>query len=155
VINHRKQRAQRPAPLDTLFDVPDTGGRMDTAEGLLRELEPMLKKSLLKACDALDAADCRLLLWRFDEGLQLGEIARRLGVHQSTVTRRIERICEAIKRSASDSLASQSRMSMASVAECLQHVGSGEFPDCEVMGAIRRRAEGLRMGHKPVPAGYR
>ena len=33
-----------------------------------------------------------ILLWRFDDELQLGDIAVLLGVHQSTITRTVERI---------------------------------------------------------------
>jgi RNA polymerase sigma-70 factor (ECF subfamily) len=139
-INYRKKRAQSAAPLDASFDLPDDKVESGDARSSQQQMEPFLKNSLLAACESLDAADCRLLVWRFEEGLQLGEIARRLGVHQSTVTRRIDRICECIRRSATESLAATCRMSRAGITECLQNAGSGGFADLEMLRAIRRRA---------------
>src|SRR5262249_26238111 len=38
-----------------------------------------------------------IVLLRYDQGLQLGEIARLFSVHQSTITRQLDRIIERLR----------------------------------------------------------
>src|SRR5262249_6215792 len=146
VINHRKKTAKGAAHIDPSFDLADDQSRWEPGASFSREFEPVLNRALRMVCQSLDSADCRRLVWRFDEGLALGEIARRAGVHQSTVTRRIDRICERIRDAAAATLASQRHISQAQVEEYLRYAGSGEFPGSEVMAVLRQRAaqtEGL------------
>jgi len=113
-----------------------------------RRFGPVLGRSLLAACDCLDETDSLLLVWRFDKDIALGEIARRLGVHQSTVTRRIDRVCDWLRRQAGRGLAAELHLDREGVTECFRWVGSGELPelDLELLPVIRRRADRDRDG---------
>jgi RNA polymerase sigma-70 factor len=56
-----------------------------------RRLEPLLQQCLVRACLTLTSRERWIILSRYEERLQLGCIARTHGIHQSTVTRILER----------------------------------------------------------------
>lgn len=53
--------------------------------------EPLLRDCLKEGCRSLSDRERQLMLSRYEEELPLGVIARRWGIHQSTVTRILER----------------------------------------------------------------
>jgi len=60
-----------------------------------------------------------IVLLRYDQDLQLGEIARLSSVHQSTITRQIERIASRLRNDVISLLASEYGLSPAAIEECL------------------------------------
>lgn len=112
-----------------------------------QRLGPPLIRSLEAACGDLSESDGRLLVWRFEQDLALGEIARRLGVHQSTVTRRIERVCGRIRRQIARRLASEFHLDRAAVGECFRFACAGGLREVELFALVN----GVK---KPPENGY-
>src|SRR5262249_21662494 len=81
-----------------------------------------LKDSITLACNTLSAEDRLLLLWRYEHELQLGRIAELLGIHQSNVTRRLERLQNRLRQQIIAILESKYRMTAAAIEECLTDV---------------------------------
>jgi RNA polymerase sigma factor (sigma-70 family) len=106
-----------------------------------QRLAPPLTRSLHAVCGALDETESRLLVWRFDQDIPLGEIAHRLGVHQSTVTRRLDRLCGRIRRQVVRRLAGEFRLDPGVVAECVSFARSGGLAGLELFTVIRRTAQ--------------
>jgi hypothetical protein len=61
-----------------------------------------------------------LLLWRFKDNLQLAHIAQLLGIHQSSVTRRLQSIYRKLRNHVYRALSSQHGMSDAGIRECFE-----------------------------------
>jgi RNA polymerase sigma factor (sigma-70 family) len=81
-----------------------------------------LADSVALACQELTAQDRLLLLWRYDEGLPLGRIAKLLGIHQSNVTRRLERMQGKLRDQITAILATKYHMGDSAIQECLKDV---------------------------------
>jgi RNA polymerase sigma-70 factor, ECF subfamily len=141
-INYRREKAHAAKQPHLMVDLPDPRPSQ-AATNCYQKFEPILRDALKYVCDGLDCEDCQLLLWRFGEDMPLGAIARRLGVHQSTITRRIERLCEWIKNAARGVLAARHRMSNAQIDECFCLAGSGQYLGPDMMAMIRERRRSL------------
>ncbi len=63
-----------------------------------------------------------MLLWRYQDGLQLGQIARLLGIHQSNVTRQLERMQGKLRDDVIATLASKHGLSRSAIQECLEDI---------------------------------
>lgn len=88
----------RTEPLGTQRDIPDPRGRARVEERLLRwRFAESMVASLRAAIGILDPAEIQLLALRFRDDVPLGELAKRLDIHQANVTRRIERICRGVR----------------------------------------------------------
>jgi RNA polymerase sigma-70 factor, ECF subfamily len=87
----RDSRAQRLAPevplKQEIQELPDT-----QAKGARQQMETQEQESAIwKAIQALSPEERELVLLHFSEGISANEIARRLGLHQTTITRRLQR----------------------------------------------------------------
>jgi RNA polymerase sigma-70 factor len=101
-------------------------------------------RAFRRACGALSTEERQLLLWRFEEGLRLGEIARRVGIHQSNITRRIDRLCGALRSRIIAILEEDHGFTAAAIAECLVAAfdDSGAAPGAlGILGASGRRGK--------------
>jgi RNA polymerase sigma-70 factor len=107
-------------------------------EGCLkvRRYEPLVCDAVQKACSALSEKERELVLLRFDRGVQLGDIARELGVHQSTVTRTLERIARKLRESVISSL-SASSLDRAAIDECLSVLIDGSCQSVSILDFLR------------------
>jgi len=75
--NERRRAArQQEVPLDALFDQAAEADGPPLAEALPRRLSPQ---------------DREVLLWRFEQGLDYGEIAERLGISETGCRSRVSR----------------------------------------------------------------
>jgi RNA polymerase sigma-70 factor, ECF subfamily len=63
-----------------------------------------------------------MLLWRYEQGLPLGQIARVLGIHQSNVTRQLVRLQARLRENVVAILASKHELSASAIQECLVDV---------------------------------
>ncbi len=151
-INYRREKAHAAKQPQLPVDVPDPRPSQ-VATDSYQKFEPILKDALKSVCDRLDCEDCELLLWRFGEDMSLSAIARRLGLHQSTITRRIDRLCEWIKNAAREVLAARHRMSNPQIDECFCLAGSGQYLGPDIMAMIQGRSRSLqenRIVHGPI-----
>jgi RNA polymerase sigma-70 factor len=81
-----------------------------------------LEDSLALACRELTPRERLMLLWRYQDGLQLGQIARLLGIHQSNVTRQLERLQGKLRADVIANLSSKHRLSRSAIQECLEDI---------------------------------
>jgi RNA polymerase sigma-70 factor len=126
VINHQATN-ERERKFNAIVERPGTIPSLPDTSAL-REVEVSLRagRYARAICDALRHVCARLqpherilLLWRYDQALQLGHIGRLLGVHQSTVTRQIERILQRLRREVIDFLGTRCSLGPAAIEECL------------------------------------
>ncbi|MGC2695757.1 MAG: sigma-70 family RNA polymerase sigma factor [Candidatus Angelobacter sp.] len=81
-----------------------------------------LEDSLALACRELTPRERLMLLWRYQDGLQLGQIARLLGIHQSNVTRQLERLQGKLRDDVIANLSSKHQLSRSAIQECLEDI---------------------------------
>ena len=79
-----------------------------------------LADAVREACCKLGPQERLLLLWRYEDGLQLQQIARLLGIHQSNVTRRLERLYRKLREWILQSLTVTHGLSQNVIEECVQ-----------------------------------
>ena len=122
-INERQRACNRIRKVEPEHEIPD-GTALDSLDSRLRSdrYQGLLQDSLQSACHELSTQDRLILLWRYEKGLQLGQIARLIGVHQSTVTRQLERMLKRMRADVVEVLAGKYRMTPAAVDECLNSI---------------------------------
>lgn len=120
-INDRNER--KPAADEGLVDVPD-GRALTNLESSLRAQRygNILRQSLAQALCEINEKERLMLLWRYEQNLQLGEIARLMGIHQANVTRQMVRLHAKLRESVVERLATQHHMSASAIEECLADV---------------------------------
>jgi RNA polymerase sigma-70 factor len=81
-----------------------------------------LENALALACKQLSPRERLMLLWRYQDGLQLGQIARLLGIHQSNVTRQLERMQGKLRDTVIAILSNTHGLSRSAIQECLEDI---------------------------------
>ncbi len=122
-INERQRACNRIRKVDPEHEIPD-GSALDSLDSHIRgdRYQPLLQESLKTACHELSTQDRLILLWRYEKGLQLGQIARLIGVHQSTITRQLERALKRMRADVVEILTRKYQMTPAAVDECLDTI---------------------------------
>jgi RNA polymerase sigma-70 factor len=119
-------RVERPGDMPEVADHTMAG---EVEAGLLAQrYGPAIEDSLRKACQGLSTRESRMLLWRYQRGLFLEEIARLLSIHPSTVRLRKDVIA---------TLTSTYGLSETAVDECLRDVlqnGEGSISLLRLIG---------------------
>jgi RNA polymerase sigma-70 factor len=105
---------------EDVADVQDRAAVANLEWALLADrYAKILRTSLVRALHKITAEERLLLLWRYEQNLQLGEIAQLMGIHQSNVTRQLLRLQARIRESVVEILSSQYRLSTLAIHECL------------------------------------
>jgi RNA polymerase sigma factor (sigma-70 family) len=119
-INERERKDNSLERIESMPAVAATSG-VRNIEAVLRSLryEDMLEDSLRKSCNRLTDRERLLLLLRYDEELQVSQIARLLGVYPSTVTRQLERVHGKLRENVVSTLASEHNLQQDAIEECL------------------------------------
>jgi RNA polymerase sigma-70 factor len=99
--------------------------------------ETMIKRCLEAACKTLTSQEKLILLSRYDEGLRLGEIARLLHVHQSTVTRQLDRMLKKLGDELRARLSKDFGLKKAEIDECLATVAEHHLESISILSLIR------------------
>jgi RNA polymerase sigma-70 factor (ECF subfamily) len=121
VNRYRKQ--QRTVSLDEQLDA---GAQLKAEEpNPAQALDPRLEEATDQALASLAAEDKFILARYFLDGRTLAEIARLLGVHESTISRRVEKITTSLRKSILATLA-KSGMSSKEARQTME-VKVGEF----------------------------
>jgi hypothetical protein len=114
----------------------------------------VLGHCLARALGETTAKERLMLLWRYDQNLQLGEIGRLMGIHQSNVTRQLLRLQEKLRLAIIEALGSQYHLSSSAIQECLADVVDNPQTSVSLMTLI---TETLSRANIPVadsdPAG--
>jgi DNA-binding CsgD family transcriptional regulator len=100
-------------------------------------------------CRGLTSRERLILLWRYEDDLQLGQIAQLLGIHQSNVTRQLDRLQSKVRDQVVSILSAQHGLSLAAIEECLNDVV--EHPQTvAILTFIKNEQPGYR--HQPGSA---
>ena len=119
-INERQRKDNSLEHIESMPSVAVTTG-VPNIEAVLRGLryEEMIEDSLRKSCNCLSDRERLLLLLRYDEELQVSQIARLLGVCPSTITRQLERVHGKLRENVVSALAANHNLQQAAIEECL------------------------------------
>jgi RNA polymerase sigma-70 factor len=102
-----------------------------------RRYGDLLADSIRWACRQLTPKERLLLLWRYEDGLQLGQIAKISGIHQSNVTRRLQRLHGKLRDRIIASLSKRHGLSKPAIDECLQDIVGNPHHDVSLLDALR------------------
>jgi RNA polymerase sigma factor (sigma-70 family) len=127
VISNRAINAQRSSgstqSVELLSDIPDEPA-LENIDSRLRvqRYQSPLEGTLNAVCRGLTSRERLILLWRYENGLQLGQIAQLLGIHQSNVTRQLDRLQSKVRDQVVSILSAQHGLSLAAIEECLNDI---------------------------------
>jgi len=127
IVCNRSINAQRCSAnaksTDIQPEVPDEPALESIEMTLLaRRYRAALEDSLGCACRKLTPRERLVLLWRYEDGLQLGQIAKLLGIHQSNVTRQLERMQSKLRDDVIAVLSTKHGLSRSAIKECLEDI---------------------------------
>ena len=89
----------------------------------------------LTASGELTDRERLLLLLRYENGLQLGQIGRLLGLHQANITRQLGRVQAKIRQSFESTLIHKYKLGQAAIDECLSEIA--ENPAYSILALIK------------------
>lgn len=127
VICNRSINAQRCSAnarsTDLHADLPDSPA-LENIELTVRAQRygTAIEDALATACRELTPRERLMLLWRYQDGLQLGQIAQLLDIHQSNVTRQLERMQSKLRDEVITILSTRHRLSRLAIQECIEDV---------------------------------
>lgn len=96
-----------------------------------------LQAALMEALGALEPRDRLRLACYYVDDLTLAEIGRMLGEHEATVSRKLQRALQRLRKQVEQSLRERTRLSPAQVALCFEYA-TQEWP-YDLSGALSRR----------------
>jgi RNA polymerase sigma-70 factor len=164
-INERSEN--KVTDEDSVANIPDARASINFEYALRAErYGKILCESIVHALRQLTATERVVLLWRYEDNMQLGEIAHLLGIHQSNVTRRLLRLQARLRESVIQTLASQYLLSSAAIQECLADVADNPMISVSLLNlmkeaqkpvavALENRQPPLSTDHLPRAAGNR
>ena len=119
-------------------EIPDQPS-LTTVESTLRARRygPALEDAFAAACRTLTPRQRLILLWRYEQGLQLGQIGRLLGIHQSNVTRQLERMQSHLRKEVIKILAAKHGLSRSAIQECLKDIVENPVHSLSILDVIR------------------
>ena len=102
-----------------------------------RRYGTMLEDSLASACLSLTPRERLILLWRYQDGLQLGEIAQLLGIHQCNVTRQLEKLQGKLRDDVTSILSDKHGLSQSAIDECFEDMVDNPHHQIAVLDFVR------------------
>jgi RNA polymerase sigma-70 factor (ECF subfamily) len=125
-INDRNER--KVVNDENVTDIPDSHAILNI-ESTVRanRYAKALTQSLNHAFQTLTPRERLMLLWRYEDNVQLGEIAKLLGIHQSNVTRQLLRLQARLRESVIQALASQHHLGSSAIQECLSDITENPY----------------------------
>jgi RNA polymerase sigma-70 factor (ECF subfamily) len=143
IVTHRvaNERVRKWNTVERPGDVPEVADRSVVgeleADMRARRYGPALVESLRAVCGRLSARECQMLVWRYQCGLLLEEIAGRLSVHTSTVCRQLERLQDRIRNDVVETLSRTYGLTDDAISECLDEVVQHDSMSVSLLGLIR------------------
>lgn len=117
-----------------------------------RRYGDVLSDALEVACRRLTPRERLILLWRYEDGLQLGQIARLLGIHQSNVTRQLERMQGKLRDEVISVLSQKHGLSRPAINECIEDIVENPRHGMSILDFIKTRSIGISNEQKgPLP----
>ena len=155
VISNRAINVQRTSgsthSVELLTDIADEPALENIDSGLRgQRYQSPLEGSLNEVCRGLTSRERLILLWRYEDDLQLGQIAQLLGIHQSNVTRQLDRLQSKVRDQVVSILSAQHGLSPAAIEECLNDIV--EHPQTvAILTFIKNEQPGYRHPQGPAP----
>lgn len=109
-----------------------------------------LEDSLACACSRLTPRERLILLWRYEDGLQLGQIAKLLGIHQSNVTRQLDRMQSKLRDDVVTVLSTKHGLSRSAIKECLEDIIDNPRHSISILEVIKSLQHSGRDEHAPM-----
>jgi RNA polymerase sigma-70 factor len=161
IICNRSINAQRCSATakstDIQPEVPDEPALLNIEMTMrARRYRNALEDALGCACHNLTPRERLILLWRYEDGLQLGQIAKLLGIHQSNVTRQLERMQSKLRDDVVTVLCTRHGLSRLAINECLEDIIENPRHDISILEfikALQRPASGEHVSVSSPPAG--
>lgn len=122
ITEHRRKRL-RSASLEILNEHPDESAHVKIDSELrASRYGNVVQRALHKACEQLKPRERTLLLLRFGAAVKQQDIASRLSVHPSNVSREIKRICARLRTDVIRVLDSEYHLTGSAIEECLTDI---------------------------------
>jgi RNA polymerase sigma-70 factor, ECF subfamily len=139
VINERERKVNGMTQFnEDIFEKADEKALLNIEMALRSSCyQALIKYSLEQACSELTDRERLMLLLRYDNGLQLGQIGCLFGLHQSTITRQLERVQAKIRQIIVSTLTQKFGFSQAAIDECLAEIV--ENPGYSILVLIKRQ----------------
>ena len=142
IVCNRSINAQRcttnAKSTDIQPEIPDEPALLSIEMTLrARRYREALEDSLGCACRKLTPRERLILLWRYEDGLQLGQIAKLLGIHQSNVTRQLERMQSKLRDQVVAVLSTKHGLSRLAVKECLEDIIENPAHEVSILELIK------------------
>jgi RNA polymerase sigma-70 factor (ECF subfamily) len=123
VANERARKwnsVERPGEMP---DVPDSSLLGELEAGLrTQRYGSALDAAFREVCSRLSAHERQMLVWRYQRGLLLEQIAARLALHASTVCRQLERLHVRIRKDVVATLSNSHGLTADAITECLNDI---------------------------------
>src|SRR3954447_26786247 len=151
IINERQRRCVSTGNIDTIPEPVDPSA-LQNVEARLGQgrYQSMILEAFKHALAALDHREALIILLRYDQGLQLGEIARHFSVHQSTITRQLERTVERLRQDVTSRLISDYGLDGAQVDECLNVACETFASSVSILAFLKQRASNYSVGYAGI-----
>lgn len=135
-INEQELKWASVGRLDGLPDIegPDKVKEIETT---IRAniYHPLVKDAFQSASRSLSDRERLILLWRYEEGLQLNQIAKAMNVNASTISRQLDRCHQKLREQIISFLGSEYELKPESVKECIADIF--ENPAYSIISYIR------------------
>jgi RNA polymerase sigma-70 factor len=141
IINERQAKSAFAISLDALPPLAAACSMNIDLAISHRRYSRAIRESLEASLRLLTSQEKLIIQWRFEQGMQLGEIARLLGVHQSTVTRQLEKAITRVRMGFARLLATDYLLSQAAVNECISVAEESLADESSILSVIRGTAE--------------
>ena len=120
IINERLRKIACVGNLDAIPEPADPFALRELEDHpALSRYQPMILSCFADASRCLTKRERLMILLRYEEDLQLGEIARLFAVHQSTITRQMNRAARRLRGEVVRLLVSQYQLNEDAIRECL------------------------------------
>ena len=121
LINERQRKDFKSGNLDGMPEPADPSALENVQSRLERHrYKSMILDTFRRSFGNLTAHERLLVLLRYDQDLPLGEIARLFSVHQSTITRQLDRTLNRLRSEVISLLTVDYRLGAAAIEECLR-----------------------------------
>jgi RNA polymerase sigma-70 factor, ECF subfamily len=120
IINERQRKDYRAANLEGIAEPADPSALQCLEDKLGRDrYQAMILDTFKRSFSTLSARERLILLLRYDQDVPLGDIAQLLGVHQSTITRQIDRAVERLRQDVVSQLSEHYSLGAPAIEECM------------------------------------
>jgi len=138
VVNALRSSSYTSKAGELHLEIPEQPSLTNT-ESILRARRygPALEGAFTFACRTLTSRQRLILLWRYEQGLQLGQIGHLLGIHQSNVTRQMERMQSQLRKEVVRILSTRYGLSAAAIQECLQDIVENPVHKVSILDVIK------------------